>query len=238
MKKFDNDLWPVWEDRGRVEYPDLIPLPKSYYDQAREVFTEENIEAIRKAFKIPHGFNLTERLRRAVYHYFWFKAGRQSDLGFSELLPASQQREQVKDICKKTSDLLSILQKRELDHIALLSEYQDRDGINAAQAFLDDLKAKLKYLKHKAEERANSIQTKKGDHTDIARRVFCGHLLKIYEEVHLRPAKSTIDGPAHKFFELCFSIFINQNVDRQTIFLYLKESIREREKIKSGPLFN
>lgn len=93
------ELWPAWESPNRLDY--LPKYPRALYDQARALFTADNIEAASDALNPPDGFDLIGRLRRAVYHYFWCKAGSKGDTGFIDLMPKSEQTKELDDLIKK-----------------------------------------------------------------------------------------------------------------------------------------
>jgi hypothetical protein len=230
------ELWPAWESPNRLDY--LPRYPRALYDQARALFTADNIEAASDALNPPDGFDLIGRLRRAVYHYFWCKAGSKGDTGFIDLLPKSAQTKELDDLIKKTDALLSICEKRPGYIASLVKEYPDPDGLEASWDFTQGLTVALKRLKDGAEAKRAKTKTKKGNTEDIARRVFCGHLLKIYEDATGTTATSTKDAPAHNFFSVCFTGFIDPEIGEVSTLNYLKDSIRDRDKIKASPLFS
>lgn len=226
------ELWPAWESPNRLDY--LPKYPRALYDQARALFTADNIEAASDALNPPDGFDLIGRLRRAVYHYFWCKAGSKGDTGFIDLMPKSEQTKELDDLIKKTDALLSICKKRPGYIASLVKEYPDRDGLEAALEFTQGLTGALKRLKDGAE--AKKAKTKK--RKDIARRVFCAHLLVIFETATRESATSTKPGPAHNFFTICFQCFIDPKISDHSTRNYLQDSIRDRDQIKASVLFS
>ena len=228
------ELWPPWESPDRLDY--LPKYPRALYDQAGAQFTADNIEAAADALNPPDGFDLIGRLRRAVYYYFWFKAGRKGETGFIDLLPKSEQTQKLDELIKKTDALLSICEKRPGYISSLVKEYPDRDGLEASWDFTQGLTGALKRLKDRAEAKRAKTKKRKGNIEDIARRVFCGHLLMIYEEATGTTATSTKDAPAHNFFSVCFTGFIDPEIGEVSTLNYLKDSIRDRDKIKASPL--
>lgn len=108
--------------------------------------------------------------------------------------------------------------------------------MHAAVEYVNKLTADLKRLKEKAHTRKKTIKGRAGDRADCARRVFCGHLLMIFEDATGKLAKTNNPGPAHNFFAVCFSQLIKP-VSDESIYNYLKETIGDRNKIKKSPLF-
>jgi hypothetical protein len=236
MKKKPVELWPSWESPDRLDY--LPKYPRALYDQARALFTADNIEAASDALNPPDGFDLIGQLQRATYHYFWLKAGRKGDTGFIDLLPKSEQTKKLDDLIKKTDALLSICEKRPGYISSLVKEYADPDGLEASWDFTQGLAGALKHLKDGAEAEKVKIKKRKEKKEDIARRVFCAHLLVIFETATETTATTTEDGPAHNFFSVCFQNFIDPKIGDDSTLKYLKNSIRDRDKIKASPLFN
>jgi hypothetical protein len=230
------ELWPAWESPNRLDY--LPKYPRALYDQAGALFTADNIEAASDALNPPDGFDLIGRLRRAVYYYFWCKAGSKGDTGFIDLLPKSDQAKELDDLIKKTDALLSICEKRPGYISSLVKEYADRDGLEAALDFTQGLTVALKRLKEGAEAKKAKTKTVKGNKEDIARRVFCGHLLMIFEAATGTTATTTKAGPAHNFFSVCFQNFIKRKIGDDSTLNYLKDSIRDRDKIKASAFFS
>jgi hypothetical protein len=231
------ELWPEYDSPDRIEYSDLTPLKRAVYEEARRCFTSDNIEAAQAGLGAVKDFNLIERLQRAVFMYYWCKSGRKQDLDILGLLPPSQQVDELKDLTKKVSALLKICENKPGYILELLAEYIDRDGLDAAQYYLKGLTGTLKRLLEKAKKRQAEIKVQRGNRTDIARRVFCGHLLKIFEDATGKTATMTKNGPAHEFYSVCFSSFIQPMSDESTLG-YLKDDIAHRNKIMVSPLFN
>jgi hypothetical protein len=234
------ELWPPWESPDRVKYPDLNePRSRVFYDQARALFTEDNIEAAGGALNPPVGFDLVGRLRRAVYQYFWCKAGRKGEnAALTDLMPEGVQIKALVDLIKKTSKLLSVFEKKPEIIANIVMEYEDRDGASAAYDFSKGLIADLKYLKQMAENKQSKLETSSGSKDDIARRVFCAHLLMIFEVATGGTAKNTRLRAAHDFFTICFKGFISPEISDESTFNYLQDSINARDKIKASPLFS
>jgi hypothetical protein len=61
------EVWPAWDGPNRLDY--LPKYLRALYDQARALFTADNIEAAADALNLPDRFDLIGRLRRAVYYY-------------------------------------------------------------------------------------------------------------------------------------------------------------------------
>jgi hypothetical protein len=122
-KKKPVDFWPKWDSPERLSYPDLYPLPQGVYEEASRRFTSDNLEAVENHLApINSGYDLLGRLRRAVYHYFWFKAGAKGDLEFSRLLSPAQQREELKEIAAASATMLRLCERREGTFHELLVE--------------------------------------------------------------------------------------------------------------------
>lgn len=100
MKAKSDELWPSYDSPNRIEYS-VGPLKRADYEKAREAFTLDNITAAQEALKAQEDFDLVERLRRAVYLYYWTKAGRRGDLDIFGLLPKAQQASQLEDLIKR-----------------------------------------------------------------------------------------------------------------------------------------
>lgn len=225
--KPDEELWPEFDGQ----------IPKAAYEQARENFTRDNLQAAADILKPKADFDLTGRLRRAVFLYYFLKAGRKGDnAALSDLMPRGAQKKALSDVIKKTSALLSLCEKKPEFVANIVREYDDRDGASDAYAFSQRFIADLKYLEKMARTRRAKLKSDTGNKDDIARRVFCANLLMIYEDATGRPATATHDGPAHSFFSCCWD-FINFEISDESTFKYLKDTIRGRDKIKESPLF-
>jgi hypothetical protein len=231
-----DDLWPAWDSPGRVNY--WGDLARALYDEARGNFTEDNIKAAREALNPDPDFDLIGRLRRAVFHYFWFLAGQKGDnAALIDLRPKGVQKKELSDLIKKVSALVSIFERKQEFIAGIVAEYKDRDGISAALDFSQGFIADLKILKQMAEAKRAELKTDSGNIKDIARRVFSGHLLVIYEDAHGRRATTTKGRSAHYFFSVCWSCFIDPKISDESTLNYLKDAIDHRNAIKASPLF-
>jgi hypothetical protein len=221
-------LWPPFDGQ----------LPRALYNQARANFTADNIEAARDCLNPPTGFDLIGRLRRALFHYYWFKAGRSGDnAALSDLMPQGVQNRKIVELRKAAGALLSICERKPEFVANVVKEYDDTDGLHAAFKFSEGLIADLKFLIQSADDKLKNSKTNSGNKDDIARRVFCGHLLMIYENATGKTAPTTKAGAAHSFFSVCWSGFINSEISDDSTLNYLKDAIQYRDQIKASPLF-
>jgi hypothetical protein len=241
MPKIKNkpvDLWPKWESPERLSYPDLYPLPQGVYEEASRGFTPDNLEAVENALApINPGFDLLGRLRRAVYHYFWLRAGAKGDLEFSRLLSPAQQKEELKEIAAAAATMLRLCERREGTFHRLLVERDTIDEITESIALIDQFKSVLKRIHTRASDNRSRLRTKRGNRDDIARRAFCYYLFSIFESATGKHATTTKNGLAHNFFSVCWSDLIDSEISDESTLNYLKDTIAVRDQIKVSPLF-
>jgi len=210
LEKKERDLWPDYNSKDRIEYVDRPPLPEDVYIEVGKYFTDANYQNIKDVLKPPKDFDLINRIRRAVYEYWWIKASGEGKIDIITLQRPKEQKEAIEEIIRRTEEYLKYCENNAGVFLHVLNE-RPNDWKDLVEILLKISVNGPVVLE--AVPRSKPGPRRRDDH--IGYRI---HLLLIFEAAKNKKITSITDpetqqprGEAFEFFSAAFKLISRVN---------------------------